>query len=431
MKLQRFVRLFGLLLIIIVFFSACEKTDETAPSLSVITPIDNEAYSVGESIHITGSASDESTIESIKIVLWDNLNKPALPAKYIHPESNAYTIDLIYLISDSLLETGNYQLLVSATDGKNETRVFRNISISGVEKEFERLIVIAPPNILKTYVYSVDTEGSIETVLNEDYGYYGSSFSNDRQKLFIIKSQPSILYAYDISDYSDVYDFAASPPYPEFNSVNHIDDLTYLPGGNGDIRGLDNFGNIVFVTQQNMDTIPLLVHPHDNYLLAYCTRRGGPDRFIKEYYRGTGVYRARLKIGFSIVSFFGVEDDLVMALGNNEGLSSLYFYNVDGNNIVDEIGMPTGIIHASQQISNSNILIAHDNGIYSYSHQDKDITLFLAGVMADAIAYDHINELIYLGHQDVITVYRLSGGEPINKITMPYPVQDIYVQYNK
>ncbi len=432
MKLQGYFRFSIAIVILLTIFSGCDKAEDgSAPSLSVFSPDDNDEFAIGDSINVIGSVTNNFLIKNIKIVLWDNFNNPVLPSLFIYPDAYGYNFDVDYFIDDETLETGTYYLLISATDGNNETRVFRKLHISGIDKVFERLLVIAPPNTLKTHVYALDTNGDPSIFISLDYSYAGSDISNDLQKFYMIKSEPSIMYAYDLDDPTDPFTYDAAPPYPVFNSVNYFDKLVYLPTGNGDIKGIDSYGSISFVSPQNQDTIPQLMHLHYDRVLAYCNRRGGPERFIAQYYAGTGVSKSVLKIPFTVVDFFNIEENIALALGNESGSSSIYVYNSNGSFLADKTDMPPGLIRCAEQLSLGNYLIAHDAGIYRYVHETNSLTEYLPGVEAQHLAYDQVNQLLYVANQQFVSMYSLTDPEPLKVMQLPYPVLNMHIQYNR
>lgn len=431
MILRKPDNIFFFILLMACIQLSCEKTDDgTPPSLYIFSPDDHDVFSVGDNIHVVGTVTHKLPIKSIKITLWDNFNVPVLDPLYVYPDDYGYNLDEMYPINDASLESGTYILLIAASDGQNTTKVYRTLQITGVHRYFERLLAVGQPNTLKTIVYAIDTAGNYQDILDLPHGYSGSGISSGQRQLYMLKPEPSAMTAYSLDNIAEEYVFTASPPYPVFYDVYYNDQLTYVSSGNGDIIGLNSTGSTVYVTPQNMDTIPLLLHQHFDLLLSACSRRGGPEKFIRQHFAGTGVFRAGLKVDFSGVAFFSIDEGSTLILGNMTDESSIFVYDVNHNYLTDKTDMPSGLIRDAVQISTGNYLISHDAGIYHYIHASKTLVELLPGVEVDAMAYDYTRQLLYFAEVEKTSVCKVDNAEIIDEITLPYPVLGLHVQYN-
>ncbi|NQT76411.1 MAG: hypothetical protein HQ565_01770 [Bacteroidetes bacterium] len=420
----------------LLFFAAiliysCNKTDDgTPPALHISSPDDHDQFSVGDNIHVVGTVTHKFPVKSIKISLWDNFNVPVLNPLYVYPDDYGYNLDEMYPINDASLESGTYILMIAASDGHNTAKVYRTLYITGVQRYFERLLALVQPNTLKTIVYALDTAGNYQDVLELPHGYAGSEISSGQRQLYILKPEPSSMTAYSLDNIAEEYVYAASPPYAVFYDVYYNDQITYVSSGNGNITGLNSTGSTVYVTPQNTDTIPLLLHQHFDLLLSSCNRRGGPEKFIRQHFAGTGVFRAGLNVDFSGAGFFSVDEGSALILGNMTDESSIFVYDVHNNYLADKTDMPPGLIRDAVQISAGNYLISHDAGIYHYIHESKSLYELIPGVEVDAMAYDYTRLLLYYAEGAKISVYMMENAEIIDEITLPYPVLKLHIQYN-
>jgi len=411
--------------------TCCEKKkDETTPQILVTSPTDLNAFMVGDSISVVAQISHTSEITSVKVSLVNDAGIPVLVPKYIFPESTSYALDYAYPINENL-ETGTYNLLVSAGDGSKTAKVYTHVMITGIGRFFEQVIAICIPNTLKTLLYAIDASGNQQNILSLDYGYTDSDISSDLRQLYMIKPSPDILYAYNLDRLTEDYAVIASPPHPEYNSVSYFPSLTYVPNGNGEIRGYDKFGSSAYVTSVNVDTIPMQCWKHDNMVLAYCERRGGPECFIRQYYGGTGVLRAGLKLEFTVVDIFSADSEKCLLIGNDANQGKAYLYDITGNYLAGEIQVPAGMIRQGVQVSANVFLISHENGIYRYNHATGSLTIWLPGVDADALAYDDLRQYVYYAADAKVFLHRYPDADMLQEIVLPYPVLNLHVQYNK
>ena len=418
------------LLIVIFLVQSCEKTDDTRPLISLSSPADNEGFSVGDTMQITGSVQHNKALSLIKIVIRNKQNVAVTVPKYLYPNSSGYDIDVNYIINAHGLQTDGYTLVITATDEKNTAYLFRSIHIMGVDKYFEKAIVLCRPNALKTYVYSIDSSGNLDNLLSINYGFTDSEITSAQRKLLLVKPEPSILYAYDLDDLVPDPLLEATPPYPFYNKVYFNEKLTYVASSNGNIIGANQFGNTVYVTPQNPDTIPLLLHRHYNHILSYCERRGGPQRFIRQNYFGTGVHRADLKITFTIKAMFVGDEEYSLLFGNHADGCSIYEYYIQENILLNQIDFPPGEIMDVVEVSSGNYLIAHTAGIFQYSDSSGVITEWLAGVVVDKMALDPTRMMLYCSKDQSILIYRVDNGILVQELPIPYPIYNIHIQHN-
>ena len=426
----RYAYIFLALLIGIFLLHSCKKEDDTRPTISLSSPAENEGFSVGDTIHVTGSVQHNKALSSIKIVIRNKQNVAVTATKYLYTNLSSYNIDADYIIDTPGLQTDAYTLVITASDGQNTTYLFRSIHITGIDKYFEKAIVLCRPNALKTYVYSIDSSGNLDNILSINYGFIDSEIASSQRKLFVLKPEPSILYAYDLDDMVPDPLLEASPPYPLFNKVYFNEKLTYVASANGNIIGANQLGNTVYVTPQNPDTIPLLLHRHYNHILSYCERRGGPQHFIMQNYFGTGVYRASLKITFTIKAMFVADEEYSLLFGNHSDGCSIYEYYIQENILLNQVDFPPGEIRDVVEVSSGNYLIAHSSGIFYYSLSTGFLTEWLPGVIVENMALDTTRMILYCSRDQSVLIFRVDNGTLVQELPIPYPIYNIHIQHN-
>ena len=113
--------------IFLLIFS-CKKEDSLPPELSVSAPLSMSSFDVLDNILVSGSASDESSIEWVEIKLLNgNLGSASAPIVLTTNELN-FEFSASLFVDDIHLSSGNYFIKVSVFDGKNTTSYFVEIS---------------------------------------------------------------------------------------------------------------------------------------------------------------------------------------------------------------------------------------------------------------------------------------------------------------
>lgn len=419
-----------LFMLLLLFLSSCKKEDDRSPpSVTVNTPVQNEVFFSRDTIPVSGSAYDDLMLEHIRIVLQDNDNQPVSTPKYLHPNSRNYVFSLDYIIDEPFLASGEYTLVVSAYDGRNSSSAYTALQIRGIEREFEKVLLLCRPNNLKTYLYSIDTSGNVQAEKVLDHGYQASTINSGRRKLFIVKPEPSALYAFDLDDLEGDELLTASPPYPLFTDVISGSSLTYVSTSNGDIKGLNDYGQTVFVTATNADTMPLRVHPHFNYILSYCQRRGAPGKSIRQHYAGSGVFRAGKEITFTVTDFFSPNQSKCLIFGNEAEGGRVYEFGFPENYILALKELPQDLINDVVEISAGNYIIAAETGLYQYLNGSNTLISWAPGLEAGFLCFDQSNFILYAASEQMVYLINAGDGEIISEIPVPYPVVNMHIQY--
>jgi len=420
-----------LLFSILLLCGGCKKDeDNSRPDITLNSPVEYASFNVGDTMAVIGRVSHNKILNSVKIVIKDDNDNAITVPQFFYPNSYTYQIDFEYLIDVGGLESGTYTFVVTATDGSLTSNLFRNIMITGVDKQFERVIILTRPSILKTYVYALDELWTLENILNTDYGFTNSEISSGIRKLMMTKPEPSQLMVYDLDDIVEDQWIVAAPPYPVFNDILYDYKITYVASSNGDIKGVNQLGSTIYVTPLNSDTIPYLLHRHQNYMISYAESRGGPNWFISQHYLGTGSFRTITKIDFRIVSMFSMDASSCILFGNHADGSSIYEYHPDEPYLLKIRDLPPGDVIDVVSISPEDYLVAHSDGIYYFSAADGSLIEWMPGFETDNMVYDLTRGLLYCAKGHVVSVFRIDNGDLIQEINLPYPAYAMHIQYN-
>lgn len=116
--------------ILIVFAIACSKgsgkeKDYEAPVIMLTAPADNQVFSGGQSIMITGTVTDNKYIEEIHIEITNLANAIEYLHVHIHPGTNTFTINQAFTIQAGIA----YKIRVIADDASTNSTV-KSVDIS-------------------------------------------------------------------------------------------------------------------------------------------------------------------------------------------------------------------------------------------------------------------------------------------------------------
>ncbi len=410
---------------------SCKKTDDTPPTMSIQSPGDHAEFYVGEVIPVIGSVSHHKAIAFVRILLQNDLQQPVLDPWYSYPGTTTFAIDKDYPIYDTLLETGIYTLVITSSDGENRKNVYRTLRINGINQKFQKALAVCIPNSLNTYVYGIDDGNNSNILYDLPYGYIDSDISSANRQFYFIKPEPSRLFAYNLDEPELDYSIDAGLPYPFISDIEYSEPLVFTAAGNGIITAYDRTGYPNYVTLSSNDSVPYLVHSHYNVVLTYCERRGGPEKYIRQYYRATGVFKTGYQIGVSVIALFSADEETALILWNEYGNSGLYLFDAASNIITFNYNLPSGEIRHAVETGLGTFLISHELGIYEYDHHSGLLSEWYSDLDTETLAFDRTRNVVYSTNGADVKIINYSNKDIISEFTMPYPVKMIHIQYNK
>ncbi len=96
-----------------------------------------------------------------------------------------------------------------------------------------------------------------------------------------------------------------------------------------------------------------------------------------------------------IVSLLENNDNEIYLLANQGNQGQLLTYNVDGN-AYKSIDLPQpGEVSDLIKLGKNHLLIAHENGIFTYYKSTYTIVPFVNGISPSSLKYDELNKVIY------------------------------------
>lgn len=112
--------------VFLVFIFSCSKPDETAPVISISSPEQSQVFSVGQTITIKASITDNNSIHMVHTIVTDNSG-----GHWVHSEE--HTNGKIYEVNKTFtaISGKTYTIHIDATDHnqnvtEKEMTVFAN-----------------------------------------------------------------------------------------------------------------------------------------------------------------------------------------------------------------------------------------------------------------------------------------------------------------
>jgi len=384
------MRIAALFLVLFCTFSACREKDSIAPNVEIFEPQEGTVFFVFDTVFVSITAVDETDLISVSARL---VNESFIPIAVssnvsINISTNAGGAELI--IDDKLTETGDYYVLITASDGTNEQREFRKIKIIGLPKE-RRAVYFSSTNgdgtDAITRVDSLFQNSTLWIQADQDIRKICVNSLNDRLTFIGYLSTGIQNYNIDFPSLSwsdDVFLAAQTERYVDLIcSENDVFAAIY----DREIRGYNLSGGLI-MNQQTGSYRPETIFTHGNYLLVEMELVGNDDHFIFVYQRQTRVLLRQLDIPMDVVSICQLQNDEVLLFGNDGGDAKVLHYDIGDNAYWQPRQLPEGKLMNAVSMEGPRFAIAHENGLYAYTYSPNFLNLIRPGVVYQQLCFD-------------------------------------------
>lgn len=118
-KMNRYILLLTCLAGLQCSKNSATDNDKTPPVISITSPVNNQVFSSGQTMNVTGAVTDNDYIAEIHIHIYNNNTGAKLLDEHIYPGSNTASLSRSIVVSSGI----NYKIDVIAVDkAVNETR---------------------------------------------------------------------------------------------------------------------------------------------------------------------------------------------------------------------------------------------------------------------------------------------------------------------
>ena len=423
-----------LLIVLINIFSSCRKDkDDILPVVIISSPSENQVFSALDTIPIVATIEDETNLELVEIVVCDNNKAPVLSPVTIKPEEKNISINLLYIMDDITLASGNYYLRIKAFDGINTVTKYRTIQVSEVAREMKYIYIMSYFNSTTIQLQRKIIGDSLENLfyVNSDYC---STASNSKFQLY---STCGKIYGdmniYDVSSNTLQWSVpvVSDPPFPYFTNNTMFNNLFYCSFYNGSIKGYQNNGTQIFASMAPTGSYPVKLFANEDYVFADHACYSGQERRFGVYYNSSGAMKQQLTTDFEITNMFQKNNDELIVFGNGNGQGIVKIYSISNNGFWDPHALPTGLINDAVQIDENNYIFSLGGNLYKYQYNMNSLTTYLSGVNASVIKYDDIYSQLYVAVGNTIIIYDYETHALNSSITAANTVLGFEMIYNK
>jgi len=413
---------------------SCHKEiDTNSPVITIVKPVKGSVYSVNDTIWISATITDESLLESVKVSLLDQDQKPVLGSKIFYPGASDYNLITCLPIDDIHLSGGLYSIQVKAFDGTNFTNAFIEVQINEIPMELKSVVLVSRSGIYGTDISTFSGSGDWHKVLSLSGDYKTSDVSSYDQLVYTAGALSGNLNATFLPAGTVDWQLplVSSPPYRYFEDIFFFWPLLYVAYYDGSIYGYNRQGTIVFSANVVNDYFPERLCLVNNVLLASLQSKTGKINLLAAYYQVSGSIIQSLTCPINVIAFKAEDNDNVLVFGNDGNLGKIMEYTLSQNKLRLLHEFPDGPIHAVARNDEGNYFIAGGQGVHWYIRSSNTLVEFLPSAPGALIDVDIVNEHLYVISKNYLSAYELSGGKQILNIPVADSALALHLLYNK
>ena len=413
---------------------ACKKENEgSIPVIEMISPSENTAYTLPDSIYVNVKISDSRNITSVKVQLVNEEYLPVLPAYFLNPNSPSTRIEKYYQLDPLIVKTGKYYLLIRAENESQFRNKYQPIMMTGLVSEFNQLLIITSPsdNILE--VSGLKLDGEPYPLFEVDGDYSDSDIDNQSQQLFLAGKNKLNVAAYDINSGEERWrqqDIAYMPMHND-NCLHFAkNNILYTSFNDQHILGYDITGKITFDATIDLTDAPGTIVKHSEFVLVDIQKKNSSQPFIRTYSALTGAEKQSKLSLMQVIEFFSYSNDSVIVCGNEGDFGRIYSYDVQKNSNTDILYFDSPIV-CVEPIGFKKLLVGLEQGL-----SELDLITGIPVELQQEIGYSVIRYEKYAGRIFMVKdkqlfIYTYPEMEYQKTVTFSDTILDILLSYSK
>jgi len=408
--------------LLIFFLGACkkEKKDTTSPLISISSPASGQTYNMFDTLLVTAHVSDETQLTSVVVSLNDLNNIPVQNTVPVTLQGKDFTFSIKYILTEYHLQSGFYNLSITANDGSNSHQAIRQVYIneSPTLKTGYYMVGATLPKSIVKYDINMNPQGSI--TLNT--GFNGMAYGGYNRQLFV---NGNINQSYQTYNAQSNVDWSA--PYgggglPQCMGVYSDGQKPYIAYYSGYVVSYSNTGTLSksYINSNNSYYATYFTMGNTYNTGVYKEKFGTAGNKIICFGKNTGIAVNSNFTPCSVLGIFEHTSDELYILGNDAGNNAVvYLYSVSANIFTGPISsFPAGKLLSAVQIDPDYLIFASASGnIYGYRYS-TGTTLSLANITAQKLFYHPKMKELTAASKNALYVYSVSGNYALNQQNM-------------
>lgn len=422
----------------LVFFGSCKKDkDQSAPSVTILTPSAGSSIAIPATITISVAVSDDIIVERLVMAVTDDQGIPIAPSVAVDVNTASATVQQALELTSEHIETGSYTIVASAFDGTNEARDFVGITVQAAPLRLRAVFVTPPLSAPAPFpITRIDSTGAVsEWMVVSELG--GAAIDPISRHLILAGGAHEPLIAWPTDPGSSTWSVAnqnsAGSSLPYFLGLRDdpADGRFYFGTNEGMIKAFTGAGIQVFNAEaltgcRSVGTAVL----GDLVVSAQQDIVSGVHKLVTYTY-SSGVQEAEFTSDLHPVGLQRRTDDQVLVFGNRDGAGVIQERHMMlGGNFEMQV-FEDEPITAVVRIDANSFVLALPGRIVRFAYASNGIFPIAAGISASALAYEPATGALYVGNGSSVTLMDPQTGAIAGSIPLSGPVGSILPLLNR
>lgn len=427
-------KLIWILGLLLMLFTSCEKdiTDEDTPSVSIVSPTHGHFFSIGDTIYIQGNVSDNNSVKSISISLNDENNISTGNSIGVNVNTENYVLNEKLVLDDEQMESGVYNLAITASDGTNSTTKFIELNINEYPRRRNGFILFGN-NGSSTNIVKLDSLNNASTLYNVNGDFLNGVVNAINQEVISCGNLSGNLTAYNLltgmPSWNVNNNVAGSA---HFTGMATHQNYTYVGYYNQNIQSYLKSGIPSFSAQALTDFYAEQLYVHNSDLLITEQKHKTTTEIrLVAYYLATGIEKQNVIINEDVVDLYSVSANEIVVFSNNSGNGEIQIFDINQNSVWQPFTLNAGLIEDCTEISLGKYIIIQNGDLILINYNNFTKTIFLAGINAEKVKYDNLTNQLGVVSGTEFSVYDYSSKTKMTSYINSEAISDFDFWYNK
>lgn len=424
---------FCCLLILIFHISGCRNTEDIAiePQTVVLSPKENEVFSVFDTIQINAVVKHVSNLVKISLSVTDIELKPVVSSRSFAVSGNEIVIDTFLIVDNRYIEEVSHYLHIEIEDGKNLFNSWTAININPLEKQLDNLMFVSGVGTQNNLFLVNENDEKIK-VFSWTSDYLGGFIDSKYRNFYTAGYHNGGLIGRNIDDNSGNWSVAVQPTgnIPYFNSFSAIEGRISVGLWDGSIDSYDQNGMRVFSSPKiSNGRFSHIVILRRHIIGILNTFNSGNSKLMVYNYPAGNLYHS-LEIEGNLVGLIKSNDLEALLVTEINGVIKAYQYNSQEKSL-EFIHNVTNLPVIGIEGDGHNLFLTTKDAILWYQSDVNSTVKYITISDTASLAFEPIDKTLFVSIGRQICTYELPSQEPQRIYTVDEPVKDMLLLYNK
>ena len=423
-----------LTLLMVVMASCQKKEDDVSPPIVIVEqPFDKQVFAYGDTIFIRAKFNHSRKIISIKVALVNGTQTPVLPALNFELSDNNHILTTYLVLNDVQMADGKYTLQLKVSDGNSSWNNWVDIQYIEAEKKFISLVAVLKSGIGGFDVLEVPLNSNVSKLFSFTGDHSGSALNQGYNTLYIAGRFINGFSAWDLDQNRMLWNVPAVviPAQIWIYAMYAEEDEVFISTRDGYIRGYDPLGQVTFRSLKMENGIFTNILKSKEKLLAVFEPYNGTfSELVVFNYPGGTLFR-KIEITGEVVYLSNYLRDAVLVFVNQPDRAVVYEYSVTNHTLVELKTFPFNTIQTVAGSGMDHYFLHSGEDIWWYRPAVNSATKYVQTGREALMAFEALNNRLYVGSGHNITAYNLPFNEPVYSLDLPFPLVSFNLRYNK